>query len=345
MRVLALSEYSKQVASARARVYAYEPRLRRDGHRVTVVPIHRTVEGGALVDLVAKRLLPFAAPAVLPWFDVVLVHRFFPSGAWSARLLQRVATRVVFDVDESYHVDHLGAPVPARMQTRFDAMLRAADGVIVSNEYLHAYAGRHARSVSIVPTPVDVDRYRLRTHRARTPTVIGWIGSGGAQQYLDMLAPVFAKLHARYSHGVVLEVITSSAYRVHLDTPLAVRHVTWDLAHEFAFFDRFDIGIMPLPDNERSRGKASYKALEYMAAGVPVVASPVGMNTAVVAPGVTGYLASSEHEWFEALCTLIDSPATRQAIGGRGRAFVAERFAVDVCYPRFKAALFGGSAA
>ena len=345
MRVLALSDYSNQVASARARLYAYVPWLRRDGHDVVVIPVHRRLEASALVDRLAKRLLPFAMAPILPLFDVVIVHRFFPARPEAARLLHRCARRLVFDVDESYHVDELGRPAPEKMRARFNAMLAAADAVVVSNEHLQSYAAQHARAVSVIPTAVDVDRYPSKAHAPRRPTVIGWIGSGGAQPYLEMLSPVFTQLHARYGSDLELRVITSPAYRVRLNTPLAVTHVDWELAREFAFFDEFDIGIMPLPDNERSRGKASYKALQYMAAGIPVVASPVGMNRDVIAPGATGYLPADETEWVRALSTLIDDADLRRAMGARGRCVVVDRFAVEAWYPRFKAALFGAPAA
>ena len=139
------------------------------------------------------------------------------------------------------------------------------------------------------------------------------------------------------------EVVTAPAYAVALDTPLRVRRTEWTLAGEYRHFERFDIGIMPLPDNRRSLGKASYKALQYMAAAIPPVASPVGTNAECIEAGSTGFLPRSDDEWFDDLCRLIDDPGLRQEVGDRGRQMVQERFSVTRWYGPFRAALEGRS--
>jgi hypothetical protein len=140
---------------------------------------------------------------------------------------------------------------------------------------------------------------------------------------------------------VRLEVVTAEVYRVALDVAMPVRQRTWTLADEYRAFDSIDVGIMPLPDNARSRGKASYKILEYMAAQIPPVASPVGTNASVIEPGVTGFLPRSDDEWFDALDRLVRDPALRQCLGERGREMVRAQYSVDRWYPAFRDALEG----
>jgi glycosyltransferase involved in cell wall biosynthesis len=107
------------------------------------------------------------------------------------------------------------------------------------------------------------------------------------------------------------------------------------LDHEAADLHSFDIGLMPMPDNPWTQGKCAFKALQYMAVGIPVVCSPVGMNTEVVQDGVSGLLAGSEAEWIEKVSLLIENQGLREAMGRRGRAAVEERYSVKANFPKF----------
>ncbi len=339
--ILVLTECSARVASARARIYSFIPLLERDGWLTRTMPVHRDLgNGGSLRERLARRLLPIAVAGVVSSYDVLLVHRFFPSNPAVTHWLRRRAKRLVFDLDESYHVDHLGRPVSGKILQHLNLMIELGDRTIVSNRHLAEYARQCTDRVSVIPTTVEPARYPIKRHCQREPIVIGWIGSGGAQEYLARLETVFDRLYARYGERVVLEIVTSRTYRPVLRTRLPIRHVEWSLDRETDFFRDFDIGIMPLTDNERSRGKAAYKALQYMASSLPVVASPVGMNREVIEPGVNGYLPDTDDEWLESLCALIDDEQRREAMGVNGRR-LADQFALERWYPRFREAVTG----
>jgi len=344
--LLVLSERSSRAASARTRVYRFLPLLQRDGWASRVLVVWPELHHGRSArDILAGRLTPIRTALLAPRYDAVLVHRYFPRQPWVTRLLRRRARRLVFDCDESYHVDERGNPVPVRAVHCLDLLTRLADLTVVSNAFLAERSRKVTERVTVIPTTVDIGRYPLRCHGPHDPIVIGWIGSGGAEEYLRALEGAFDRLHARYRGRVRLQVVTSLAYRPRLRTALPVQHVEWALARETDYFAEFDIGIMPLTDNERSRGKAAYKALEYMAAGVPVVASPVGVNPDVIADGVNGFLAAGEDEWVDRLSILVDDPEIRGRFGGRGRALVERSFDSCAWYPRFKEAVTAEPAA
>jgi hypothetical protein len=120
-----------------------------------------------------------------------------------------------------------------------------------------------------------------------------------------------------------------------------MRYMEWNLQDELSFFAHFDIGVMPLEDSPFARGKCAFKLIQYMAAGLPVVASPVGPNCELVAPGRNGYLASSQDDWQSMLRLLIDDPLLRRRMGESGRDLVRRSYSVSAVWPRYSAILTG----
>jgi len=335
--ILVLSKYSKNVASARARIYNYKELLGNDGYKLKILSIeNRHKESFNYLDKMKRIFLSLITVALVPFFDVLLIHRFIPNKLLLIKLYRKLSRKFIFDYDESYHVDVWGQAIPDKIVLYLNNMIRLCDMTIVSNAYLRDYSITFNKNVEIIPTPIKIEKYPVKNHRQDYPIVIGWIGSGGAQQYLEILTNVFTRLYDKYRENVCLEVVTAPAYKVKLDTPLIIKHIDWNLEHEYKYFQNFDIGIMPLPDNARSRGKASYKALEYMASGLPVVASPIGMNNEVILDGVNGFLPKSLDAWFDVLCMLIESHILRGKIGSKGFDVVRERFSLEECYKKLK---------
>ena len=155
--------------------------------------------------------------------------------------------------------------------------------------------------------------------------VIGWIGSHSTLMYLVSLRPVFEELAQRYGESVVLKVVCD---RFPGRMGLVVEEKPWALNEELSDLRAFDIGVMPLPDDVWTRGKCGFKLLEYMAVGIPVVASPVGVNTAIVRDGENGYLAADEARWTEVLAALIEDVDLRHRLGAQGWASLHGRYTV-----------------
>ena len=238
--------------------------------------------------------------------------------------LRGYAGRVVFDLDDA--VTELSPSLAGKrrlahwlygpQQSR--RLLSRADEIVVSTNAIAELLPAWAPVPTILPTVPDPSQYAVVEPRDRRPAVIGWTGNIGGIRFLDPLTDVFRGL-AQDGLGR-LEVVSAAAWK----GPATFRR--WRLHEAAAAFSDFDIGIMPLTDTPYTRAKAGFKLLEYMAAGLPVVASPIGVNTELVVSSGAGFLAAHPSEWDAALRELAKRPDLRRQMGRSGRAFV-ERYA------------------
>src|SRR5690606_22276497 len=221
-------------------------------------------------------------------------------------------------------------PVIRRILGRkLEALLRGADLAICGNAYLQAYAARFCRRTEIVPTVVDTTIYRPRSRPKRGAVTVGWIGSPSTWPYVRPLLPTLEASAAQYGVNVVAVGAGPKA-----DRNPSVEHLAWSHDGEIGMIQNMDIGIMPLPDEPWARGKCGYKLIQYMACGLPVIASPVGVNAEIVEHGVNGYLARTDEEWAEAIRRLATDPQLRAQMGAAGRRRVEERYSLQVHGPR-----------
>ena len=265
---------------------------------------------------------------LLRWADVVVLHQIKLS-AIEASLVAALSRRRVFDVDDAIYVRkprRLGDPVDESIWRRrkFAATCRWVDVVAAGNEVLAAAARPAAHDIVILPTSIDTSVYRATTASAADPPTIVWIGSPENLIYLEMIRPALARLAARHP-ALKLRVICSQFP----DWPeIHVERIAWSAQTEAESLAAAHIGVMPLTDDAWSRGKCAFKLLQYMAASLPCVASPVGANTEAVLDGVNGFHARSIDEWERALERLIVSPDLRARCGANGHAHVEKRYAL-----------------
>ena len=264
-------------------------------------------------------------------FDGVLVHRKTLT-FWDARAL-RGARRLVYDFDDAVMVQARAPDRPhAGRLRRFRRTMARADLVIAGSRILaeHAYAAG-ARRVAIVPTGLDASRLRPKATWAAAPgrTRLVWIGSASTLRQLEPFRPMFEAL-GRAVPGLVLRVIADADMRL---DDLAVENVRWRLEDEARLLAESDLGIAPLPDTPFTRGKCGFKVLQYMAAGLPVVASPVGVNADYVRHRETGLWARSAEEWVEAIGRLAADAALRERMGREGRRRIEREFDFAVLAP------------
>jgi glycosyltransferase involved in cell wall biosynthesis len=262
-------------------------------------------------------------------FDAVVVLReaMLIGGAWLERYIARSGVPWLYDFDDAIWQWNLrginGLFTLARSPWKVEQACRLASAVTVGNEYLAEYARRFSSQVHIVRTSIDMPAYpSLPEPAPGGPFTIVWTGSHSTLQHLDAIRPALAELGRRRS--LRLRVVCDRApERV---SNVEMQYVPWRASSEASDLAPAHVGIMPLPDTEAARGKCGCKALQYMAIGRPVVVSPVGINRAIVEPGVNGYWAVTTPEWVARLEQLADDAALRARLGAAARMTVEREF-------------------
>jgi len=278
----------------------------------------------------------FLALARAGRFDGVLVYReAFPVG--SALLERWLAARglpITYDFDDAVFLHN------ASEANRTFAWLKRPDKtasivalsreVMAGNRFLARWAGLHSQHVSLVPTVVDTEYLMPDSQSCGNGVVIGSIGSSTTENHFSLALPALRRMQQRYRDVTVRMIGSSSASKI---ADVDVRG--WSYETELDELRRFDIGIMPLPNDQWSQGKCGLKALQYMSVGKPVVCSPTEANCDIVEHVKTGFVVNSDDEWGEALSRLIEAPSLRHEMGQAGRARVEEHYSLKRWSPTF----------
>lgn len=344
MKVLLLSRYDTLPAPSRYRFYQYLPYLAARGLDVTVAPLldNRFVRlqyslkhhplfhvprlyAKRLVNLVRARDfdLVWLEKEALPWIP-----------AWVELALGLGRVPYVVDYDDAVFVTYnhgRSAIVRSLLGDKIARLMRDASLVIAGNDYLAAYAFQSgATKVEIVPSVVDLDRYSMHPRRTRNVFTMGWIGSPRNSSHLQVIGEALGSI-CRTGPAKLCVV---GGWEVDLPHDVVVEYVPWSEATEVEQLQNFDVGIMPLQDGPWEQGKCGLKLVQYMAACLPVVASPVGVNKTIVEDGVDGFLPETISQWTRALTTLRDSPPLRQRMGEMGRRKITRKYCLQVTGPK-----------
>lgn len=327
MRVLALVQSADHVC-CRYRLAAFAWELAERGLRLELTPIERGLNR-------RLRQIHKVGEADL----VILQRKLLP--LWQIALLRRSVRRLVFDFDDAVFQrdSYSRKPAASRMRLlRFWATLYAADSVIAGNDYLAERAAAFVGSerVHTIPTCVEPERYPVARHdRCDGTTRLVWIGQRSTLPSLDRARPHLVAAAERLP-GLELWAISDRFPEL---AGLRCIGRPWSEAGEADELARGDVGISWLPDDDWSRGKCGLKVLQYMAAGLPVVANPVGMHLKLVDHGRTGFLASTPGEWAGAIARLAAEPALRRRMGAAARKLVERRYSVSSAGPRLASLL------
>lgn len=302
----------------RYRLAAFRPFLETAGHRLELRPLPR------------RAWEWFCLGRTLAGSDAVIVQRKLLR-AWQRALVRRACRLLLFDFDDAVFLRDSYSPKGLASRTRrrrFCAMVRAADGVIAGNEFLRdqAIAAGCARDTLVIPTCLDPRHYTVADHsRQSSGCRLVWIGSASTMKGLEAVRPLLERVGATIP-GASLTLVSDSSLRFdHL--PVVFR--PWSKETEAAALASADVGISWLPDDDWSRGKCGLKLLQYMAAGLPVVANPVGVQSTIVRHGETGLLAATEGEWLQAIELLAQDAGIRGRMGLAGRIRVEQEFSVS----------------
>jgi glycosyltransferase involved in cell wall biosynthesis len=345
VKVLAFTRYGARAASTRQRLLQYLPALAAAGievqHDVLLGDdyVRNLAEGGgysqaAIGRAYARRLGRLLASRP----DMIWVYaELFPFLPGALERLAFASRRpVILDMDDAFFHNYDRHPnrlVRTMLSDKLDPLFAGAAACTLGNQYLARHVGRVNSRTMILPTVVDGDVYRPVTAPAvdHRPT-IGWIGSPSTHRYLMPMLPLLRELAA--AHGArILVVGAGDKVRPDNADPL-LEFRSWSEQGEVADLQSMTIGIMPLPDEEWAYGKSGYKLIQYMACGLPVVASPVGVNSEIVEDDRTGYLATGSAEWRQALTRLLVDPTLRRRMGSAGRTRFEQLYSLAVHAPR-----------
>lgn len=354
MKVLFLVPYPSEGASNRIRVEQFIPYLNSKGIATRIRPF------------VNKRFysilyLPHRYPEKIFWFilctfnrffdivralryDVIFIHReAYPLGkAIIESILHLIDKPIIYDFDDAIFLpntsEHNLYIEKLKNPHKTERIVGMSRQVIAGNNYLGSYALRYNKNVLIIPSSVDTEKYGpLISNKKREKVVIGWIGSDTTRRFLRDIERALGELYNRYP-SVLVKIVGLSPFNSSLKN---IINKKWALKDEVADLQSFDIGIMPMPDNEWTRGKCGFKALLCMSCGVPVVAASAGVNTDIIKDGENGFLAADNSDWVEKLSLLVEDSDLRRRIGAKGRETVEKFYSLRVNAPKFASVITG----
>ncbi len=270
-------------------------------------------------------------------YDLVFVQReaFMLGTAWFEKNIGK-RVPMIFDFDDSIWLHEV-----SKANQRFAFLKNAAKTseiikpsalVIAGNEFLANYARQFNPSVTVIPTTIDTDVYQPQPGAGKTRICIGWSGSFSTVKHFKLAIPALSKVKEKYGDKIYFKIIGDSQYYCE---ELQTQGVRWNKQTEIEDLSEIDIGIMPLPDDEWSKGKCGLKGLQYMALAIPTLMSPVGVNTEIIQHGKNGFLVNTQKEWSDTLSLLIENTEKRNIVGEAGRQTVLEKYAVNAWKERY----------
>jgi glycosyltransferase involved in cell wall biosynthesis len=337
LRVLYFTKYTRQGASSRLRSYQYFPYLEEAGFSVTVLPLFsdRYLEQLYRGKVSKLTVLSSYFNRLLNLFKIssktkiVIEKELFPyMPAWAERLLALLGIKYIVDYDDAIFHNYDKNPngiIRFFLKHKIDRVMRHSKCVIAGNSYLAKRAQKAgAKCIRVIPTVIDLARYqRKEVKEIKEPFIIGWIGSPSTFKYMQLIAAVLEELTKLGAH---IHVIGAKG---DLGFTKNVHFIEWEEASESQNIAAFDVGIMPLEETPWEKGKCSYKLIQYMACGLPVIASPVGMNKEVVKQYENGFLANTQQEWLETLKFYKKNAVKRKVHGDLGYSLVEKNFTIN----------------
>lgn len=340
MKILFLTAGPQILASSRTRVYQYLPCLKQEGIGFKVINFNSynacrsmldktgTSSGRKLLNKVYSFLGILRFLLLARSYSVVFIQKVLLPG-FILDILSFLNDNIIFDFDDAIFTN-------PKAVKRFIRTVKKSKYVILENDFNRSFVQEYNKNILTITGPIDTNRYSLSNkNEDNGRIVIGWIGSQDSFDYLNPLLDIFRNLSRKHKN-LNIEVIGAKKVDVG-EFNLIVKD--WQFETEVSDLHRFDIGIMPLPDDEWSKGKGGYKLLQYMSVGIPCVASSVGINQKIIREGLNGFLATENKEWEEKLSKLIENPQLRRKMGINGREIAVKEYSVEANARRFIAML------
>lgn len=270
-------------------------------------------------------------------YDIIFVQReaFMTGTTYFEKKFSKSRAKLIFDFDDSIWLSNVSDGNKnlewLKDYSKTGKIIEMSDLVIAGNQYLANYALNFNQNVKIIPTTIDTDYHRKKkfpdTESENSSGIcIGWTGTSTTLKHFQLIIPALKKVKEKFGEKIYFKVIVDNKFD---ETSLGIKATQWRKQTEIEDLSEIDIGIMPLPENDWSRGKCGFKGLQYMALEIPTVMSPIGVNNEIINDGVNGFLANSENDWIEKISRLIESEELRKKIGGEARKTVIARYSVE----------------
>ncbi|MDB5005121.1 MAG: glycosyltransferase family 4 protein [Mucilaginibacter sp.] len=263
-------------------------------------------------------------------FDIVYIHLWgtpfgLPIYEW---LLRKHSKKIIYDIDD---LIYKGASSPNnkfmrifKSGSKVNFLMKYADNVLVSTDKLLEYAKGLTTKISVIPATIDVNKYIDHNKKESDVVVIGWSGSHTTSKYLHLLDNVLKEISSK--HNIKIMVMGDTSFYI---KGLNIQLIEWTENTEVNSLMQFDIGIHPLPDEEWVYGKSGGKLVQYMAAGIPIVASAIGPNFKVIKNGYNGFLVNDEKDWIDKLDLLVTDSTLRKTMGNNSRKNAVDFYSVE----------------
>lgn len=267
-------------------------------------------------------------------YEIIFIQReaFIFGSYFFEKQFARSKASVVFDFDDAIWLEDTSVANKKwkwlKRPSKTADIIRTADSVIAGNNYLADFARQFNNHVTVIPTVVDTNIYipAKKNQDSSFPLCIGWSGSKTTIKHFERVIPVLKILAQKFGERIYFKQIGDKSFYA---DGLAIESSDWSFSTEVEELNKIDIGLMPLPDDEWSKGKCGFKAIQYMALEIAPVASPVGVNSTVITQGLTGFLADNPEQWIDCISQLIEIPDLRRQIGVAARKRVEEKYSVQ----------------
>lgn len=358
MKVVAFASYPVQAAATRYRLDQFTGALSERGIELSILPFldaglfnslyKRDALPRTAVGLIKAGLLRFKDVLAARRADVVLIQReamIFGPPVIEWLCTQLKGRPMVLDLDDATYIPYT-SPTFGKLGKAFkwfsktDDLIRWATLVTCGNTAIAEYVSSKGAKARVIPTVVDTDVFHPVPRSKDDALVLGWIGTHSTFPYLESTFPVLSDL-AR-NHQFRLKIVGAGKSEITIPG-VAVENLEWQLDREVKDFQSLDVGLYPIDPSlyasEWAAGKSGFKAIQYMAIGIPFVATPVGAVKEIGREGQTHYCATTADEWRKALSTLIEDPAVRDQMGKAGRQCALEHYGLSAQADKLASAL------
>ena len=271
-------------------------------------------------------------------YDIIFIQReaFMTGTTFFEKQFAKSRAKVIFDFDDSIWMQNVSDANKKfsflKDASKTSKIIALSDMIFAGNQYLADYAKPFNSNIRIVPTTIDTDEYQRMTLPADDKVCIGWSGSITTIQHFKFAVPALLKVKKKYGDRIKIKVIGDANYK---NDELDVISMNCNKHDELKELSSFDIGIMPLPDDEWAKGKCGLKGLQYMALEIPTIMSPVGVNSQIINSGVNGFLATTDDEYVNAISQLIEDKELRKKVGAEGRKTVVDHYSVKALQKKY----------